>query len=103
MYMGYKEINLNGATGEVTITDTREIGPEVFNRVERASAYYSNLILETVPEYKQRNIGMGIIPKDKANELISQINTLRAQHDADVLVISNCTTLEEFDKLQLPY
>lgn len=103
MYRGTREFNKNGATGEITITDTREVDPEKELKVASCYSYYNDQILEAVPDYIQRNIGMGIIVDPEAAAYIKTINDLRLQSSTDVTNINKCTTLEEFDLLNLPY
>ncbi len=89
--MGYKEINTNGATGEVTITDTRILSEEVPLLQTQLSNMYNNLILNAVPQYKQTNIALGIIVDPEKTQLLSTINSLRADYTTRLTALNGAT------------
>ncbi len=89
--------------GTVISTDTRKIEPEKLLALDRLRVHYTEKINASVPEYKQRNIGMGIIVGIEKEELVDLITALRYQANTDEENINNCKTLEDLDNLKLPY
>ena len=74
----FKTLMICNQNGSVqSIIDEREVEPVREHRLRQIRKRATRLIEEAVPEYKQRNIAMGIITGSEKTALLSQINAAR--------------------------
>jgi hypothetical protein len=74
----FKTLMICDVNGNVVkIIDEREVEPVREHRLRQIRKRAARLIEEAVPEFKQRNIAMGIISGAEKTALLSQINAIR--------------------------
>jgi hypothetical protein len=74
----FKTTMICNANGTVqSIIDEREVEAVRDHRLDRIRKRAQRHIMEAVPEYKQRNIAMGIITGAEKTALVGKINEIR--------------------------
>ena len=74
----FKTLMICNQNGSVqSIIDEREVEPVRKHRLKQIRKRAARLIEEAVPEFKQRNIAMGIISGTLKTTLVSKINAIR--------------------------
>lgn len=81
-YRGFKEVNKNGKTGKTKITDTRVLEKEIEIAKKRLKEIFEQKILDQVPEYKQRNIAMGIVKDPERTILLNKIDDMMSSYES---------------------
>jgi hypothetical protein len=86
----FKEIINREDTGEIIIIDEREFSHCVEHQLKVIKEHAKELILKTVPEYKQRNAALGLLSQAETDQVKTDIQNIRSisnQKEAEILAV----------------